>query len=126
MSTPTPGAANALPLYGPIVMSEIMYSPLAPGDVMVDRITRNLPAGNRHGHTDHGSVQTAAILALANHLRFHSLPLGHQVCVSLSVRSQFFGYNQIVEAAAHDLLRSVTKNFSELPVHPHHLVVHVL
>src|SRR5258706_997804 len=36
MSTPTPGAANALPLYGPIVMSEIMYNPLAPGDEFIE------------------------------------------------------------------------------------------
>src|SRR5713101_7403438 len=97
---------------------QFLFRPLAPGDVAVDRITRNLPAGNRDGHTDHGSVQTAAILALADNLRLHTLSLGHQVRVSLSRTSRFFGYNQVVQAMAQDLLRSVTKDPSELPVHP--------
>jgi hypothetical protein len=35
-STQTPAAANALPLFGPIVMSEIMYNPLAPGDEFIE------------------------------------------------------------------------------------------
>jgi hypothetical protein len=36
MSAPTQGAANSLPLFGPIVMSEIMYNPLPPGDEFIE------------------------------------------------------------------------------------------
>src|SRR5436190_19477575 len=36
MSAPTQGSANALPLFGPVVISGIMYNPLPPGDEFIE------------------------------------------------------------------------------------------
>ena len=64
-------------------LAQGLLGPLALGDVTVDRIDLNLSAGYRDRHADHGNVQTAAILAPANALHIHALPLRHQVRVSL-------------------------------------------
>ena len=69
-------------------------------------------------------MQTAAILAPANALHIHALPVRHQVRVSLLLIPRLVGYDQLAEAAAEGLLRSVAKNASELPVHTDDPIVH--
>ena len=86
-----------------------LLGPLALGDVTVDRIDLNLSAGERDRHTDHRNVQTAAILALANALHIHALPVRHQVRVSLLLISRLVGYNQVAQAAAEGLLRTCSQ-----------------
>jgi hypothetical protein len=98
---------------------------LALGDVTVHGIYRNLSIGHRYGHADHKNVHPAAIFALANRLRIHSLLLRYQFRISLKLISEFAGYDQLAEGAAESLLRSVAKNPGELPVHTDHPNLHI-
>src|ERR1700730_12014400 len=60
-------------------MLQISFRLLRRGNVAIDCVARNLIAWSRNRHTDHGTVYTTAILALANGLRIHSLSPPHQV-----------------------------------------------